>query len=563
MKRMVFNLLIVNLIFICSFGNSYVFAAHEEPTSYDESESSSNYTFSEADSTTDESDSAFTGEIPENTMIPGKVFRFGEKESYPVSASGEYEEVVAGKNTYGYFSINGKIVAEGEINGIPSFGVDGGQVSIYYSYINNLRTGENNKWHIVKDTGKTIDNIKLQKEINKGTIILQTSVDGENWVPVVKLANAFAGSPIQWKPFYVTKGIQLMNGYYYRAIVAYKEGRQIGQDEFLFVKTDKNEYRKFAELYEFYLYDTNSEKEENINSVSRGELTRTGTDNGYRGVKEIGIGDPHYSWDMGHFFLSGYTSEIDDNGNTILLKNVGDKVTLWFRLEQDISEPGNKPDLEVVNDKGAYDHYFQTGKMDMGKGTLIIRYTDKQGIKHEPEIYTNYLEANATQSADTIVRLFEEGDYEVALDYELKNTPRKIGSFEVIPDYCDYRIFFTFSVRNGNCMVFPFDLVTGEELTNRAITENGFYLDLAKSRYLDINIKRSIITEGADGLTEDTRYNRPAKDGDEYTEPGIYTITVKNRYTEEETTKEIFVGSNNLLEEYLKQGVHMEDLTTD
>ena len=108
-------------------------------------------------------------------------------------------------------------------------------------------------------------------------------------------------------------------------------------------------------------------------------------------------------------------------------------------------------------------------------------------MKHEPEIYTNYLEANATTSADTIVRLFEEGDYEVALDYKVKNVPRKVAEIEVVPEYSDYRISFAFSVRNGNCMVYPFDVKTGRELTDEAITPNGFKLDMAKSKYLTID----------------------------------------------------------------------------
>ena len=46
--------------------------------------------------------------------------------------------------------------------------------------------------------------------------------------------------------------------------------------------------------------------------------------------------------------------------------------------------------------------------MNMGYGTLIIRHTDFEGTKHEPIIYTNYLEANATNGANTVVQMFEE-----------------------------------------------------------------------------------------------------------------------------------------------------------
>ena len=50
---------------------------------------------------------------------------------------------------------------------------------------------------------------------------------------------------------------------------------------------------------------------------------------------------------------------------------------------------------------------------------MISRQRDYENVLHNPVIYTNYLEANATVGADTKVRLFEEGDYEVALDYQI------------------------------------------------------------------------------------------------------------------------------------------------
>ena len=109
-------------------------------------------------------------------------------------------------------------------------------------------------------------------------------------------------------------------------------------------------------------------------------------------------------------------------------------------------------------------------------------------------------------------------------------------------------------------MVFPFDTETKAELTNTSITPNGFYLDLAKSKYLDITIKREILAEGAEGRTEDVRFNRPAKDGDKYTEEGIYTIKVHNRYTDEDTTKKIYVGNDDILKAYMTSGLSIQEI---
>lgn len=191
--------------------------------------------------------------------------------------------------------------------------------------------------------------------------------------------------------------------------------------------------------------------------------------------------------------------------------------------------------------------------MAFGRGTLIVRYTDHTNRAGAPTIYTNYLEAVTSADADTLVQLCEEGDYEVALDYEVT----KDGLFD---KEGHYRNFFTFSVRNSNCMVFPFDLATGSELHNGAVSEAGFRLDYAGSHYLTVGVKREVLKDAADGLVEDTRFNRAAKDGAEYTDQGIYTITVRNQYTGESTVKRIYVGTDRLLMAHMTTGYSIQEL---
>ena len=157
--------------------------------------------------------------------------------------------------------------------------------------------------------------------------------------------------------------------------------------------------------------------------------------------------------------------------------------------------------------------------------------------------------------------MFEEGDYEVTLDYEIKNNPRQVGSISVLPTYTDYKISFSFSIRNGNCMVFPIDVRTGAELSDGDITQNGFKLDTAKSRYLDINVTRTSLSEAPDGtLVEDVRFDGPAKDGETFDKEGIYHFTVMNRYTGEENTKTIYVGMDKYLNAMSEDELTVEDV---
>ena len=236
----------------------------------------------------------------------------------------------------------------------------------------------------------------------------------------------------------------------------------------------------------------------------------------------------------------------------MFLKNVGDKVTLWFNLEKDIEDLDGSGKYLIVEDKNGSDQYFQVKKTNFKHGALIIRVKDHEG-KKDPVIFTDFLAANATTGADTRAVLFEEGDYEVALDYS-------IGESGILHSENDYRIFFEFSIRNGNTMFFPFDISTGAELRDRAVAAEGFTIDMAKSRYLDINVTRTAIVKGSAGHTEDVRFNGPAKDGDKYTEEGVYTVNVANRYTNEHTVKTFYVGTDPFIRALSKSGKTVKEL---
>ncbi|MBR7019730.1 MAG: hypothetical protein IKI15_01580 [Lachnospiraceae bacterium] len=285
-----------------------------------------------------------------------------------------------------------------------------------------------------------------------------------------------------------------------------------------------------------------------------GEKVKTKKDAGYSGRETIDKDDPHYGWDLGRFYITGYSSRTEIDGNPCFLKTVGDEIRLHFELLQDINKLNGDSDLSICEDTNGYDKYFGIEQTNFGRGALIIQHTDYQNHKHEPVAYFNYLNA-WNQGADINVSLLEEGDYEVTLDYEIRKEAVSVFGYTVYPTYGNYEIYFKFSVRNGNCMVYPFDVKTRGELTNSAYTENGFYLDFANSHYLDIHIKKEVYTDGADGLTEDTRFNKPAKEGETFTDEGIYTITAYNNFTNQTTTKVIYVGTDKVMKAHVVTGL--------
>ena len=279
----------------------------------------------------------------------------------------------------------------------------------------------------------------------------------------------------------------------------------------------------------------------------------TGLDNGYTGASDIGHEDLHFGWGLGSFYVTGFTRQTTVDGRTVYLKNVGDTVTLGFRLDQDIDQLNGNQTLSIARDENGYDERLGVPQTDFGRGTLVIRKTDYQNHVEDAQVYCGYLEG-VEVGALTQIDLLEEGDYEVALNYEIREDPRVVFGVSVLPHFESYRLEFNFSIRNGNCMVYPFDVTTGSELTNAAFTENGFYLDLAYSRYLEVNVTRQLLDNSGAELIEDVRYNRPARDGEQYTDEGVYVIDVTNPSTGQSTTKTIYVGTDPLLRSYATTG---------
>ena len=276
-------------------------------------------------------------------------------------------------------------------------------------------------------------------------------------------------------------------------------------------------------------------------------------DAGYGKNKTLKSSDVHYGWELGRFCISGFTRTTkDENGNPVFLKTVGDKVQLTFMLKQNIQGLNDDESLVISEDTNGYDEYFgitKNERTNFGEGTLLVKYTDYQNKTSYVEPYTNYLKG-VEKGATTEILFYEEGDYEIALDYEIQKK-----NWGPLPDgFTHYQMLIKFSVRNGNCMVYPFDVETGGELVNTSFTENGFYLDLAKSRYLTIDVKKQNYVEADGTLAEDIRFNKAATDGEKFTDPGIYIITVRNLYTNAETEKKIYVGNDPVLKAYVTTG---------
>lgn len=272
--------------------------------------------------------------------VVGKVYEFDKNDDYDISESDKSSSTDK-VETYGEFSLLGDIGNISEKNGVPAYEVTSGNLDLYYTYSDALLKAEEKKWHLVADKGKKLDGDKLDKKILKGAIILQTSKDRKNWTDIKCLTNAFDDEPVRTETLYKTTDVQILNGCYYRIIVAYKTEKLEKIKKIAFVPVKDYEYKKTAEVYEFYAYSPSTEQEvsESEQTYALGKKTRAKEFDGYSGSSEIEKKDIHYNWDIGQFFVGGFTDKVKEpDGNVVFLKNVGDKVTLWFSLKQNINE---------------------------------------------------------------------------------------------------------------------------------------------------------------------------------------------------------------------------------
>lgn len=282
------------------------------------------------------------------------------------------------------------------------------------------------------------------------------------------------------------------------------------------------------------------------------KLVNAGDFGPYNKSNKISTKDPHYNWNLGDFVMTGYTSYSENSdGNVVFLKTVDDEITLSFDLQQDIDKLNGNKKLFIDNDKKGQDEILGTQKTNFKKGALLIRYTDPDNKTHDTQIYTNFLSGNSKGAENMSIVFNEEGTYEVALDYKIESS--KIKAFGgSLGTHNRYRMSFEFAVQNGTNTGFIFNNDNGQEIEDMSVVSNGFYIDLANSRYIDVEYKWEILNN--DGTKLITQESAVAKDGDVFTKEGIYTITFKNEYVDEDVTRRICVGENKVLENYIHTG---------
>ena len=202
------------------------------------------------------------------------VYEFDSKSSYEISETASNNDL----DPLGTLNITGKVKSSSETDNSEII-VNDGQTTISYFSSSKKLTNSDEKWHLSSDKTKKVDGISLGDKIKKGVAIVQTSPDKVNWTTKKIITNFFEDGLND--SIYTTSEIEQDNGCYYRVVIAYSLSKKGKKSNFLFVDTTKTETKKYAEVYEFHISNTDKGTAD-ANASPRKELgsvVNTGKDN--------------------------------------------------------------------------------------------------------------------------------------------------------------------------------------------------------------------------------------------------------------------------------------------
>ncbi len=193
----------------------------------------------------------------DSTLTPS-VYELSEDSAYEFTSA----ESTAGAQAAGILSISGEKYTAGKTGDITDFEVKKDyldqaadyNLSLSYVYDDGLLTATDDSWHLDSDGSKKIDYISLGEKIGKGALVVQTSKDRAVWVTAYAVTNIFETDSTGKADFYQTTDVQLVEGCYYRVIVAYELSKKVGSSKILAWNKGEYETKKCVEVYEFHVY---------------------------------------------------------------------------------------------------------------------------------------------------------------------------------------------------------------------------------------------------------------------------------------------------------------------
>lgn len=211
----------------------------------------------------------------------------------------------------------------------------------------------------------------------------------------------------------------------------------------------------------------------NDNRYDIGTTYNTGLDTGYWDENYMGEHDPHITWELGQFLITGYyrVDNADTNNPTFIVAP-GGSVTLLYKLEQNLELINSDPALSINEDENGSDRTFGIGERNFGRGALFISRT-VDGQETVDATY-DFLGSIARYDEEVDVGEFTDGSYRVSLDYELREDILELLGISIFPEYTNYKNTFFFNVRTEEpTEALPADTTQATQTDETATGQSG------------------------------------------------------------------------------------------
>lgn len=190
--------------------------------------------------------------------ISGKSYELDDGSSFVIAEESSSTELCYGEDSIGGVLIAGEIDTMSTYAGVPAYGT-AEELTLCFSY-DGEHGDTSDEWHVVSSNAKTVAGVTLSKQINKGSFIVQKSVDGLKWETVSESTNILQKKKVGIIEYYTIPLDDISSGCYYRVMVAYRMEHKVETNKVMgFIPKGTYEYREFVEVYDLYVcYDQDS-----------------------------------------------------------------------------------------------------------------------------------------------------------------------------------------------------------------------------------------------------------------------------------------------------------------
>ena len=188
--------------------------------------------------------------VSANDVSDGNVevtsYELKDESNFAIKDATKVNKFFYGDVSIGYMSIDGDVNEKTSYNGFTAY-PSIGDLKLKFNYDGSYHTNNKDKWNISDSDDKKISGCEVDK-IKSGAILVQSSLDGENWEKKFSLSDIFDKNLSCLKDFYTISEKDIRKGTYYRISVAYEMSIRTKNGNI----KDEYETKKCLEVYKFY-----------------------------------------------------------------------------------------------------------------------------------------------------------------------------------------------------------------------------------------------------------------------------------------------------------------------